>query len=234
MDDFDKAIEDGYKDQTKVTPPSNGGGGGGGNGGSGVINYPVNPTPEVDTDEPQENDNTFNDLSDVEWAKDAISYLAKKKIVSGMGDNRFEPNQVVTREQFVKMLVTAFGLEKNDASCSFSDLSTDHWAYKAVASAYALGIVSGVSETEFGTGVEISRQDMAVMTYKAAKAAGYDLGNAHELDFSDRDHISDYAKESVGVMYGKKIINGYPDGRFAPNETATRAQASQVIYTLIK
>lgn len=233
MKAFGDAVEAAYKAQQ---PESKGpGGGGGGKGDGGVIPYaPPMVTEEQDEDNSGTNNSEFADLADATWAQEAIQYLADRKIVSGTGDGRFEPNSPVTREQFAMMVISAFGLNQADAECNFSDLPATHWAYKAVASAYANGIVSGVSETEFGTGIRISRQDMAVMTYKAAKAAGYDFDGGFEVSFADHDDIAGYAEESVRGMSSKKIINGYPDGRFAPNETATRAQAAQVIYTIIK
>lgn len=232
-------IEDAYDAQKK---PTSGGGSSGGSSGSSskgsgsgiIVNQPVVTTPEVVTPaEPTPEEITFSDINDAKWAEEAILSLAEKGIVSGMGDGTFEPNGKVTREQFVKMVVGAFGLETSEAESDFSDIDKNHWAYSFVSSAKSIGIVNGISETEFGTGREITRQDMAVMVYNAAKYAGYKFETA-KSDFEDADLVKDYAKEAVFAMAGAGVINGFEDNTFRPEERATRAQAAKILYTVIK
>lgn len=201
------------------------------NGGGGVINLAPTVT---NNDNNGETKNSFADLDKAEWAKEAIEYLYNKKIVSGVSENNFEPNAKLTREQYIVMLINAFNLTDENVACNFSDMKPEHWAYKAVSSAFDKNIVSGISDDLFGTGNEITRQDMAVMTYKAAKSAGYEFEESNEIDCADKGLISEYAKESVASMMASKFINGYPDGRFAPQENATRAEAAQIIYSMIR
>ena len=104
--------------------------------------------------------------------------------------------------------------------------------FAVIASAKKAGIVTGVSETEFGLGRNITRQDMAVILYKGAMKKGYTFGKT-ELDFTDSSLISAYAFDAVGALASRKIINGMGDGSFAPLEYATRAQAAKMIYSLI-
>jgi hypothetical protein len=51
-------------------------------------------------------------------------------------------------------------------------------------------------------------------------------------DFVDKDSISDYAVESVGLMYNSNIMIGKPGFIFAPKNFATRAEAAKIIYEL--
>ena len=51
---------------------------------------------------------------------------------------------------------------------------------------------------------------------------------------ADADTIKAYAVPSVNAMYAAGVINGMEDGRFAPEEFATRAQAAKMIYSLIR
>ena len=50
----------------------------------------------------------------------------------------------------------------------------------------------------------------------------------------DTEEISDYAKDSVKTLVKKGIISGVGDNRYAPKSNATRAQAVQMIYKVIK
>lgn len=242
MTELETAIATAYTRQNQVNQPVVPGGGSSGGGGSssgnsknntlatgGIINRaPVTATVEETAKV------KFDDLDEAKWASEAIEYLYKKEIVSGITEDEFNPNGKLTREQYILMLANAFNLTDEAAQCDFDDMGAGHWAYKAVASAFAKGIVSGVSDKDFGAGREITRQDLAVMTYKAAKYAGYDMNGEKSVDFADADMIAEYAKESVEGMVSSGFINGYPDGTFAPKGTATRAEAAQIIYSIIK
>ena len=54
-----------------------------------------------------------------------------------------------------------------------------------------------------------------------------------ELNFTDNDNISGYAKESVLALSSSGIINGYEDGSFLPQANATRAEAAQLIFKVL-
>ena len=113
---------------------------------------------------------------------------------------------------------------------NFADVSAGDWFAPYVASAFDAGVVNGISQTEFGASLNITRQDMAVMIFKASKLAAGEL----KTDFADFDEISDYAKEAVKAMNSLGIINGRGNGAFCPKENATRAEAAQMIYKALK
>lgn len=235
MNELEKAINNAGSGQSSGKP-SGGGSGGGGGSSSSVVNLapPVKNEINNDTEQNDDKNNTFDDLGSVAWAKEAIEYLADKKIITGIGGNRFDPDSFVTREQFVLMIMKAFDMIDTSAVCDFDDVPATHWAYEAVASACQNEIIFGVDAREFGAGQAITRQDMAVIVYRAAKKAGYQFENSGDLSFSDTTEIADYARESVSAMSAAGIIKGHPDFRFAPLENTTRAQAAQVIYAVVK
>ena len=78
----------------------------------------------------------------------------------------------------------------------------------------------------------VTRQDMAVMVYRALCKKGYENKNS-KLTFYDADQISDYAKEAVSYLAGKGVISGMGDGRFSPKGNATRAQTAKIIYAVL-
>lgn len=245
--DVEQAIADAYTAQGGSSGGGSGSSGGGGGSSSGLGNSnassggSITNLPNATATTPANPENSsnneasgFGDLVGVEWAREAIESLADKGVVSGMEENGsmvFKPNDLVTREQFVTMLVSAFDLD--GGSSEFNDVTKTHWAYKFVSAAYTNGVVSGISDTEFGAGRSISREDMAVMLYRAAQKAGktFDSG---DIAFADIGDIADYAVEGVAAMNKSGIINGYSDGTFAPKGNATRAEAAQMIYMTIK
>lgn len=174
----------------------------------------------------------FIDLGTVSWAKESINELAKEGIISGVSENEFMPNNAVTREQFVKMLVLALDIKTAGRTCGFDDVKENDWFRPYVAAAYEEGIVGGVSETLFGTGSYISREDMAVMAYRALEKYELARESNEALGFSDGARISEYARTAVGGMSAMGIINGMGDGSFSPEGITTRAAAAKVIYAI--
>lgn len=170
----------------------------------------------------------FTDV-DGHWAKDAIISLYDKSIISGYADNTFLPDSPITRAEFVVMAVRLLGAQYNQ-TMSFADVNTSDWFYQSVMTAAANGWVSGISDTEFAPNKLITREDAAVIMYRAAGAS---LGVAEgAADFSDAAEISPYAAEAVAAMYENGIISGY-DGAFYPKKEITRAEAAQIFNVLI-
>ena len=213
---------------------SSGGGGGSSSGGSssgnkgGTITLPVNV--EIGT-KPSNQTEAFSDLGGYDWAKDAIIALKEEGIVSGYPDGSFMPSKVVNREEFVKMLITALGIKEFESNNSFADVVDGAWYEPYINTAVAKGIVAGVDENQFGIGQEISRQQMAVLVYRASNAMGL-TNNREYSEFSDEHLIDDYAKEAVRALYCAGKINGVGSNMFAPEKGLTRAEAAKVIYEI--
>ena len=201
----------------------------GGNQGS-AIGAPVRPT-EPD-DDVVDNPATFNDLGTVSWAQEAITYLAKRGIVSGRGNGVYAPNDGVTREEMVKLIVTAFANANSEVVCDFADVSADRWSYPYIATAFRLGLINGVDDSNFDPVGGIIRESLAVILYRTYKLAGkhVDAGNA---SFTDGGAISSYAKDAVYAMAELGVMEGMGDGIFSPKTVVTRAQAATVIYKLL-
>ena len=172
--------------------------------------------------------------ANVDWAIDAFIYLYNRGIMVGDGERHVRPNENVTREEFVKLLVTSFGYDMNVPSAGFEDVYADTWYAPYVNAAYHAGVVLGVSDTEFGTGQNITRQDMCVLIYRAMEKAGKELAVGSISGYTDAGLIADYAQDAIGAMTEAGILSGTDGGRFEPLGFATRAQAARVIYLVIK
>lgn len=186
----------------------------------------------------QENENEtrklFNDIDGVEWAKASIEALALKGIVTGPEDKLFRPDDNVTREQFVKMLIAGFDLTDEKAQCAFNDVPADSWYYRYIASAQRLGIVKGLEDGNFGAGKEITRQEMAVIAYRVVQMLNIDFTKKNQsVIFADSDQIASYAADGIDSMQQAGVINGIGENMFGPNELTTRAQAAVLIYNIL-
>ena len=210
---------------------SSGGGGGGGNSGTGTVKH---PTVEKETLTPIPKKH-FSDMDGALWASEACEFLAEKGILSGKSDGVFAPNDKITREEFVTIIARAFSLKKYTDNNSFSDLTENDWCYEYVLAANQNGVIQGVTENSFGKGMNITRQDMATILYRVIGLNG--LNNdiqTNNVTFTDESEISDYAKEAVSYLASAGIINGMDDGSFCGRDNASRAQAAQMIYKVLK
>lgn len=213
---------------------SSGGNRGGGSGGSigGTKTYPT-VVPDTDNKDIELNYYVFDDLDSVEWAREPICKLAEMGVLRGKEYRLFYPNDNITREEFVKMLTVAYKLNIENKTDKFTDVNADDWFMPYVAAALENGIVNGVSDNMFGTGQNITRQDLAVMAYNAALKNGVEFNTEDVQKFSDDDKISDYAKTAVYALKSQDIVNGIDGKNFAPQDTATRAEAAKILYALI-
>lgn len=222
---FAEAVED-------YEPPKSGSGGGGGGG----ISLPAIKPPQAEeppqanipTQEPAKQ--TFTDVAPGFWGYEAIEELYKAGIVNGVSNEEFAPDESIKREEFVKMLVALTGLDVNGAVDTFTDTDKNAWYSPYLAVAQDCGLAYGKEDGSFGVGEVLTRQDMAVLATRA-------LGTTERgitTEFADVDEIADYAKNSVEILCGLKVMNGVGDGNFAPKATATRAQAAKVIYEIAK
>lgn len=215
------------------------GGGSGGSSPSGIgggrPTTSVIPTPPTLSGSEPTGIDAIIDLNDAEWATESIKYLFEKGIISGYEDKTVKPNNLVTREEFVTMLVNALGIEDEEAVSDFLDADKNAWYYKYLSSAFAKGIISGVDAENFGVGTYITREQMCAILYRAIEQCA--LNTKQKLsdnEFADEAQISEYAKDAVKYLYMLQIVSGMGENTFAPNENVTRAMACRVIYGLLK
>lgn len=176
---------------------------------------------------------TFDDLAEASWAKEAIVSLSGKKIVSGKGNGKFAPNDSVLREELVKMVVNTFSIHTEAGDSGFSDVGNSEWYATYIKAAVSKKIVSGIGDGIFGTGRNVTRQDAAVMLYRAAKTMNLTLPEIREYaEFADETLIAGYASEAVKALYKANIINGMENGTFAPENICTRAQVAKMLYDI--
>lgn len=236
--DFDKyvseqkIIEDGNQNNDPPHIDNDNSVGGGGGGGGGITIKPEKPIEPIEPVEPALPQSSFSDMENHTWAHSAVEYLSSKGIINGKGNNSFAPADAVTREEFIKIVVAAFSVSNQNADCSFDDVDKNAWYYESVSAAYSVGLINGQTDTVFGVGKPITREDMAVMIYRAAQKSGISFTDT-QMTFDDAASVSDYAKEAVSAMSGYGVINGVGENKFAPKNNATRAEAAKMIYEMM-
>lgn len=88
---------------------------------------------------------SYTDVKSTAWYNEPVSALASHKILTGYSDGEggfyFNPNDSITRAEFVTILSRLFPMESG--SCNFTDVKTTSWYYSAVATAVEKGWVNG-------------------------------------------------------------------------------------------
>lgn len=180
----------------------------------------------------------FTDVAEDAWYHDYVYDLVYRGVVNGMTATTYEPEGKLTRAQFVKLLACSLAdaetLKTYEGKHPFKD-SEGHWAEAYIAWAKDKGIVEGVSATEFDPEAPITREQMATIFGRYALKQGIVLPKdaAPAQSFPDADKISEYAREFVELMRIAGILNGYEDGTFRPQNTATRAEAAKLFSVFL-
>ncbi|MDG0794550.1 S-layer homology domain-containing protein [Cohnella ginsengisoli] len=182
-----------------------------------------------------ENKVSFNDIAKVQsWAGRQIQVVAAKGAIEGKSAGIFAPQDKITRAEFAKILITALNLDNTLATSSkFSDVPASHWAAPYIAVAAEQGIINGKTASTFAPNATITRAEMATMIARALKATQglKDIDNAEAAlsVFKDANKIGSAFRSSVAWAAASDIIIG-ANGKFLPNNNATRAEAAVIIY----
>ncbi|MPN40843.1 hypothetical protein SDC9_188383 [bioreactor metagenome] len=108
---------------------------------------------------------SFDDTSG-HWASAYIETARQYNIISGTGDNRFEPDIPITREQMAVMLDNLqVEFPEGTGATSYTDVNamSSPWSYDAIMRMSSAGIIQGFPDGSFGLGKILTRAQMAVM-----------------------------------------------------------------------
>ena len=173
---------------------------------------------------------TFRDLNTASWAQQSIEALAARDIVTGKGDERFDPGSPLTREQFLVLLLRAFDLQFQVDEDRLGGYVNDSWYSEAAHIAAELGIVESRAEQKIGSHEALSRQEMALLLYRALKLEST-VGT--ESPFPDVDGLTDEAVQAIAALHSRELLFGFEDGSFRPSGLATRAQAASLLFRVL-
>jgi len=177
----------------------------------------------------------FLDMEGYEWAEEAVEELADMGVVNGLSNTEFAPSRSVTREEFVKMLIGAFGMTDSYNNPGFSDADESAWYYPYISVAADLDIVNGYEDGSFGVGKSISREELITMAYRASRKYQRFINEKNKnISFIDFETVEDYAKDSIMAFARAGIVSGVGNDLVNPKGLTTRAEAAVIIHRLLK
>lgn len=181
----------------------------------------------------------FKDLDTSKWFFPYVNDAVDRKIMNGMGNQIFAPQEHLSRAMMAEILYNMEGRPDytiTEETGNFNDVSETDWFYRSVRWAASEGIVNGISETAFAPRDDITREQMVTMLDRYAEKTGYSGmdGTADLSVFPDAGMIHDYAKASVRSAVAAGLLKGYEDGTLRPRNTVTRAEAAAVLIRYIE
>lgn len=174
----------------------------------------------------------FDDLDTDAWYHKAVDYVLNENMMAGMSKDTFAPNGTLTRAMVVQILWAMEGKPVVNYAMSFGDVAADSWYAEAVRWAASEGIVSGYSDTAFGSNDSVTREQLAAMLWKYAQNRNADVSvgeNTNILSYQDAAEISEYAIPAIQWACGAGVMSGKTGGYLDPTGTATRAEAAQML-----
>lgn len=144
-------------------------------------------------------------------------------------DGNLNPNNNITRAEFVTIINRAFGYDRVGTT-PFTDVEDTDWYAEDVAIAYTAGYITGTSESTFSPLSEITREEAAVIL---ARNMMMQPAVGENTDFTDGRDLSSWSSGLVSTASAYNLISGYPDGSFRPQNPITRGEVAIMVTKAI-
>lgn len=169
----------------------------------------------------------LQDVAVTDWFYDAVHYAFERGLMKGVSDDRFAPQDEVSRAMTATVLYRLAGAQKAEGSNPFPDVEAGQWYSDAVIWAAGEKIIEGYGNGSFGTNDPVTREQLVTMLWRAEGKP--DAAQDALSDFSDAEQISAWAEEAFAWAVGTGLIQGKPGGILDPKGTITRAEVAQIL-----
>ncbi len=168
---------------------------------------------------------SFKDVKSTDWYYSSVNRLVNSGITSGVGNNRFGPENTVTRSEMVTFLCKAIGLSPTDGD-TFMDI-TKHWAKKWISAAVSANIIDeGVI---FHPDEAITRQEATEMLCRSLDLSADTLTETPFCDITTDIGYSTRAFEEYLMLGSVKDNERY----FYPFSFIKRSEVAAIMVNLL-
>lgn len=194
--------------------------------------------PELSDAEKEETvtEHIFSDVTG-HWAETFVNEAVKHGLFKGGADGNFNPDDNVTRAQFVTVLWRMAGSPEVNEKVPFEDIDNQIPEFQsAIAWGYANGYINGISDTAFDPDGTLTREaGMKILHYYSGGKVGMEiqLYGVYDGIFKDSSQVSEWAKKSVYWGIYNKMITGTSETTLSPQGTATRAQLAKILVNYL-
>ena len=177
----------------------------------------------------------FDDIKN-HWAKDFIDYTVGRGLLDTSTENKFYPDEKMTRGMLATALGKLAGVNVEDYKTnSFSDVKNDSSYRPYIEWAYSKGIIYDTGDGKFAPDKSITREEMAVIFERYAKVTGYEIPVTRKAgSYEDIENIGSEYMAAVKAMQQAGIMTDIDKNKFNPKGEATRAEVSAMLSRYIK
>ena len=182
----------------------------------------------------------FTDVAN-HWAKSSILKMAAQGVIRGIGNNKFNPNGTLTKEQALILLLRAMGLGE-EAEAKAEDMAADSGQVPENVTGFMIqGYLDTAVEKKILTDTEADaleanrtkaaeRQEVA---YWTAKALGLEpvYGTAQKLiySFKDVNQFDPRYLAYIEALLKEKIMSGTSNTAFSPKGSMKRGEMAALL-----
>ncbi len=170
-------------------------------------------------------DTGFSDVAADAWYAGAVMYCREHNLMAGIGNNRFAPENNLTRAQLATVLYRIEDTPAVTGTDAFTDTPDGAWYGDAVLWASQQELVNGYGDGLFGPNDPVSREQMTTIFWRYA---GSPAANSENV-FTDEADIANYAAVAADWSANNNIVRPVSSGIFAPKSNATRAQVADAL-----
>lgn len=166
------------------------------------------------------------------WAEAAIDRWSDAGVVSGVGNNDFDPEGEMDRAQAASVFSELLQLTDEADISNFTDIPDNAWYAGHIAKCVGAGIMAGMSDTIMEPETTLSREMFFTMF---AQAMGIEREETSDVKFNDSAEASSWAVGYINALANRGFISGMGDGSVEPlsdiNRASVMALLNQAIVT---
>lgn len=166
------------------------------------------------------------------WAEAAIDRWSDAGVVSGVGNNDFDPEGEMNRAQAASVFSELLQLTDEADISNFIDIPDNAWYAGHIAKCVAAGIMTGTGNNQMEPEATLSREMFFTMF---AQAMGIEREETSDVQFSDAGETSSWAVGYINALANRGFISGMGDGSVEPlsdiNRASVMALLNQAIVT---
>ena len=164
------------------------------------------------------------------WAEPYLRSLYDNGIMSGDTNGNMNPDNDITRAEFVTMLNKGMGYHETTGRTRFRDIQGTEWYANEIDIAATQGYFVGSGRNISGASDNLTREQAVAFLTRNLK---YEEDDRVNTDFIDGMNFPTWSRGSINVAADKGVITGYRDGTFRPKNNITRAEAGTILYNAL-
>ncbi|MGN1154055.1 MAG: S-layer homology domain-containing protein [Candidatus Gastranaerophilaceae bacterium] len=174
-----------------------------------------------------------NDINSRYWAADEITFVVEKSIMSLDAKGYFNPEESISRIEFIHSLLKILSNENLDVKIknSFSDVKASDGFYNDVLRSEQLGLVYGYPDKTFKPNNALLRSEVTSIISHITREQSTDTSVLK--GFQDYIGIPNWAINAYAKSVAYGLFVNHPNVRLLePNRNLTRAEAAVLLYKL--